>query len=187
MADIDQGILDYFNLATPGCSVNQEYARAMKKTGITKSVPIGQPCPSGYTVYQPTKEGFPANTTSQICNINTPTNEQNAAVFPLAMRWSECVARRPSAPAPPPLVCNYCACPPRVDPGCPPQSIACHAGCPDAFAPATPITPASVPTPMTAPAPVTKSELPIWAIILIVIAAFLVVGGLIYAGIKISQ
>jgi hypothetical protein len=40
---------------------------------------------------------------------------------------------------------------------------------------------------MTAPAPVTKSELPIWAIILIVIAAFLVVGGLIYAGIKISQ
>jgi hypothetical protein len=38
-----------------------------------------------------------------------------------------------------------------------------------------------------APAPATKSELPMWAIILIVIAVFLLVGGLIYAGIKMSQ
>lgn len=180
MADIDQGVLDYLNFAAPGCGVNQEYARAMKKTGLAKSAPIGQQCPSGYRAYQPTAEGFPANTINQICIINTPNEAQNAAAFPLAMRWSECVSRRPSAPAPP-LVCNYCACPPRVDPGCPPQSIACHAGCPVAFTPATSITPAS------APAPAPKSELPMWAIILIVIAVFMLVGGLIFMGIKMSQ
>ena len=28
------------------------------------------------------------------------------------------------------LVCNYCACPPRVDPGCPAQNMACAQGCP---------------------------------------------------------
>jgi hypothetical protein len=28
------------------------------------------------------------------------------------------------------LVCKYCACPPQVDPGCPPQSMACAFPCP---------------------------------------------------------
>jgi hypothetical protein len=146
MSDVDQGLLDYLNLVTPRCSVNQEYARAMKTTGFIKSVPIGQQCPSGYRAYQPTAEGLPANTINQICIINTPNEAQNAAAFPLAMRWSECVSRRPSAPA-------------------------------------------SVPAPVLAPAPApaTKSELPIWAIVLIVIAAFMLVCGLIFMGIKMSQ
>jgi hypothetical protein len=34
---------------------------------------------------------------------------------------------------------------------------------------------------------VTKSELPMWAIILIVIAVFMLVGGLTFMGIKMSQ
>jgi|688.fasta_scaffold02914_2 hypothetical protein len=190
MTDIDQGVLDYLNLVTPRCSVNQEYARVMKQTGIAKSVPLGQQCPSGYTAYQPTKEGFPANTINQICTINTPTNEQNAAVFPLAMQWSACVTRRPAAPAPP-LVCEYCKCPPgsgRVDLGCPPQNMACM-GCPVAFTPGIPIVPPTAPVAVMspAPAPVTKSELPMWAIILIVIAVFMLVGGLTFMGIKMSQ
>jgi hypothetical protein len=46
-----------------------------------------------------------------------------------------------------------------------------------------PTAPASVP----APAPATKSELPMWAIILIVIAVFMLVGGLIFLGIKMSR
>jgi len=29
------------------------------------------------------------------------------------------------------LVCNYCSCPPRVDQGCPAQTMACVQGCPD--------------------------------------------------------
>ena len=48
MTDIDQGVLDYLNFATPGCSANQDYARVLKQTGITKSVPLGQQCPAGY-------------------------------------------------------------------------------------------------------------------------------------------
>jgi hypothetical protein len=34
------------------------------------------------------------------------------------------------------LVCDYCACPRRVDPGCPVQSMACAQGCPSSSNPA---------------------------------------------------
>jgi len=188
MAAIDQGVLDYLNFAAPGCGVNQEYARVVKQTGFTKSVPLGQQCPAGYRAYQPSAEGLPANTINQICIINTPNEAQNAAALPLAMRWSECVSRRPSAPAPP-LVCEYCKCPPgsgRVDLACPPQNTAC-AVCPVAFTPGIPIVPPTAPASVPAPAPATKSELPMWAIILIVIAVFMLVGGLIFLGIKMSR
>ena len=40
------------------------------------------------------------------------------------------------------LVCKYCACPPQVDPGCPPQSMACAFPCPP-----------TAPTPITASGP----------------------------------
>lgn len=43
-------------------------------------------------------------------------------------------------PAPSPLVCNYCSCPPHVDPGCPPNMMAC-APCPPAPAPAPSVIP----------------------------------------------
>ena len=56
-----------------------------------------------------------------------------------------------AAPSPSPaMVCNYCACPPRVDVGCPPQSAACATACPEQ-----------------------SKGLPGWAIALIVIFAIL--------------
>ena len=193
MADIDQGVLDSLNFILPGCSINRDVARIAKQTGAMKSVPLGQQCPAGYTA----SHGLPGNNTiNRLCEMNNITDAQRIPLEPLLPQLTECLVRAPSAPAPP-LVCNYCACPPRVDPGCPPQSIACHADCPVAFTPGIPIVPptapaqapASVPAPVLAPAPApaTKSELPIWAIILIVIAVFGVVGGLVYAGIKMSQ
>ena len=61
-----------------------------------------------------------------------------------------------AAPSPSPaMVCNYCACPPRVDVGCPPQSAACATACPDQ-----------------------SKGLPLWAITLIfAIVLILIVGG----------
>jgi hypothetical protein len=64
--------------------------------------------------------------------------------------------------------------------------MAC-AGCPVAFTQGTPITTTQAPAQAPVPAPATKSELPMWAIILIVIAVFMLVGGLIFMGIKMSQ
>jgi hypothetical protein len=64
------------------------------------------------------------------------------------------------------LVCNYCSCPPRVDPECPPQSMACIQRCSPAPSPA-----ARSPGPV-APAQETKG-LPGWVIALIGIAAIL--------------
>ena len=90
---------------------------------------------------------------------------------------------------PPPLVCEHCACPPgsgRVDPGCPPNAMACIP-CSMQLTPAPAPAPAPTPGPAPAPGPETKSELPIWAIILIVILVFLVAGGVVYQGIKMSQ
>ena len=197
MADIDQGILDYLNFAIPGCSANQDYARVLKQTGITKSVPLGQQCPAGYNPAPNYGYGeLPINTMNTICGRNTPpTPAELSVIGPALSSLATCATqRRPSAPAPP-LVCEYCKCPPgsgRVDPGCPPQNMAC-AGCPVAFTPGIPIVPQTAPAQgpaavmSPAPAPATKSELPIWAIILIVIAAFLVAGGLIFMGIKMSQ
>ena len=187
MSDIDQGVLDSLDYMLPRCSVNRDIARIVKQNGALKSVPVGQPCPTGYDIV--TEREVPRNNIiNTLCTYKNPTDAQRISMEPLIPQLMACVAGAKSAHAPP-LVCNYCACPPRVDPGCPPQSIACHAGCPVAFTPATQITPASVPAPVLAPAPApaTKSELPMWAIILIVIAVFLLVGGLIYAGIKMSQ
>ena len=36
------------------------------------------------------------------------------------------------------MVCNYCSCPPQVDPGCPPQSAACAFPCPSGSPSAAP-------------------------------------------------
>lgn len=184
MADIDQGLLDYLNFAIPGCSANQAYARVLKQTGFTKSVSLGQVCPAGYNpAPNDGSDGFPINTMNKVCNRNTPpTPAERSVIGPALSSLATCA----TAPAPP-LVCEYCKCPQgsgRIDPGCPVQSIACR-DCPVAFTQGTPITPAPAPAPVLTPAP--KSELPIWAIILIVIAVFGVVCGLVYAGIKMSQ
>lgn len=200
MAAIDQGVLDAMNFAVPGCRANQDYARVVKQTGILKSVPLGQQCPAGYNpVNNDGLDGFPINTMNTICGRNTPPTPAELSVLaPAINSLATCATQqRPSAPAPP-LVCNYCACPPRVDPGCPPQNMACAAGCPVAFTPGTPITPSQAPAqaPVLAPSPVltpapgpgpVQSELPMWAIILIVIVVFGFVGGLIFMGIKMSR
>ena len=195
MADIDQGILDYLNFAIPGCSANQDYARVLKQMGIMKSVPLGQQCPAGYNpLPKDGYDGLPMNTMNTICNRNTPPTPAELSVMgPALSSFATCATqRRSSAPAPP-IVCEYCKCPPgsgRVDLACPPQNTAC-AVCPVAFTPGIPIVPptapAQAPAPAPAPGPATKSELPMWAIILIVIAAFMLVGGLIFMGIKMSQ
>lgn len=55
-------------------------------------------------------------------------------------------------------VCDYCGCPPRVDPGCPSQTIACASGCPP-------------PSPK-------YLGLPMWIIALIIILIILIIGGI---------
>ena len=157
MAAIDQGFLDYLNLAAPGCSVNMALARAAKQTNAIKTVPLGQQCPSGYTQGRPNSSGLPpVSTINNICVISTPNTSQEAAVLPLSTQFMTCLQQRSAKPASVPV-------------------------------PAPIQAPTPVPVPSPVPAPATKSELPIWAIILIVIAAFLVVGGLIFMGIKLSQ
>lgn len=181
MADIDQGVLDSLDYIIPGCSINRDVARIAKQTGAMKSVPLGQQCPAGYTV----SRGLPGNNTiNRLCEMNNISDAQRIPLEPLLPQLMECLERAP-------LVCEYCKCPPgsgRVDLACPPQNMAC-AGCPVAFTPGIPIVPPTAPAPVLspAPAPATKSELPIWAIVLIVIAAFMLVGGLIFMGIKMSQ
>ena len=60
------------------------------------------------------------------------------------------------APAPAQLVCNYCSCPPQVDPGCPPNNAACANPCP-------------------APEPAQEGGgMPTWAIILLVICGIII-------------
>ena len=200
---VDQGFLDYLNFAAPACPVNTKLARAAKRDRVVITVPLGQACPPGYTSSH--LSGLPPNNLNTICEINTPTTEQISSFAPLAYSFMECARGRTPTSG---LVCDYCKCPPgsgRVDPGCPPQNMACMV-CPNDFVPNTPLPPsvyipgpamapvpgpamAPVPGPDMAPAPepASVSELPIWAIILIIIAVFGVVGGLIYAGIKMSQ
>jgi hypothetical protein len=191
MAAIDQGILDFMNFAVPGCSANQDYARVAKQTGILKSVPLGQQCPAGYNPAPNNgSDGFPINTMNTICGRNTPPTPAELSVLaPAINSLATCVSRSPSAPARP-LVCEYCKCPPgsgRVDLGCPPRITACPV-CPVAFTPGTPITPSQAPTqaPVLAPSPIltpapgpgpVQSELPMWAIVLIVIVVIMFVGG----------
>jgi hypothetical protein len=212
-SSVDQGFLNYLNFAAPECSVNVALASAAKQTNTIKTVPLGQECPTGYTLNRPEASSLPANTLNNICQINTPSSDQLTVMNPLADRFFACAMNRSPKTAPS-LVCEYCKCPRgsgRIDPGCPPQNMACAAGCPMEFTPGRPmpepalslspmmapapaltplpvLTPASSPTPSPVMAPVPESsELPTWAIVLIVIAAFLVVGGLVYAGIKMSQ
>ena len=64
------------------------------------------------------------------------------------------------------LTCNYCACPPRVDAGCPPNSTAC-APCPVTATPAKGSAPG--------PAPVEEGpSMPGWQVALIVVAVIIV-------------
>ena len=55
------------------------------------------------------------------------------ALSPVPAPYSTPAPAPVGTPAPAPgsaLVCNYCGCPRRVDPGCPPQAAACASGCP---------------------------------------------------------
>lgn len=64
------------------------------------------------------------------------------------------------------LTCNYCACPPKVDAGCPPNPSAC-APCPVAATPAA-LGPAPGPAPESGP------SMPGWQVALIVVAVIIV-------------
>jgi hypothetical protein len=58
-----------------------------------------------------------------------------------------------------PFKCNYCSCPPQVDPGCPPNNAACAFPCPEE-----------------------GGGMPTWAIILLVICVIIVlIGGISWA------
>jgi hypothetical protein len=160
-----QRTLDFFNLVKPGCQANTDLAAIHTRYGIIKFPYPGQPCPQGYNS-NPNAFGGPFPNFPNVCMRATPSSQQEVQdLTNITPRIAACYnSTPPPLPVPPPnnLVCNYCSCPRRVDPGCPPQTMACAQGCPTDFPLPTPAPVASFgPAPTTvSPAPLTFTPAP---------------------------
>ena len=123
---VDQGLLSILNSNLPGCEFNTRVAQWYGSTGAAKSVPKGMACPSGYTAV-PAQSYMASDATYQSCGKNSATD-----VMPQSYADGLRACQNRSTVPTSNLVCEYCKCPTgsgRVDPGCPPNNMAC-VGCP---------------------------------------------------------
>jgi hypothetical protein len=142
----EPSVSEWINRMLPNCPANAAYAQWAIENDILRPVSKTDPCPTGYSYVD-------SYDNHMLCKTTTRSEIPPEPIF------SNLIACRPaSSPSPSPVqdpVCNYCACPPRVDVGCPPQRAACDIACPDQ-----------------------SKGLPGWAIALIVILLVLLLGGI---------
>jgi hypothetical protein len=154
----DKGILDLYEFLYPGCEANMDIAVSFTKNGFMKSLPLGAACPPGY-VTRPYAFGAPLDNFNICFRTSDLTDQELAEGRAFTARLMVC-ANTPARtkvyrPAP---TCNYCSCPPQVDPDCPPPVTACASTCPQpvpspVLAPFSAPVPSPVLTPFSAPVP----------------------------------